>query len=92
MSKAFRALEPVLLQGNINGIRICRFHGPNDLLVFIDGDVKVLDDRARVEAPVTLSLRLDAAMQRLQPRASAVLDDEAVEVAIDLEEDRKSVV
>src|SRR5215472_6905846 len=86
MSKALRTLQPILLQGNINGISICRLHRADDLLVLFHGDMEVLDDRTRIEAPVTLRLRLDAAVQSCEARPGAILSDEAVKVPIDLED------
>ena len=86
MSKTLRTLQPVLFESNVNGISICRLHGADDLFMLFHRDVKVLDDGARVQAPVTLGLRLNAAVQRRETRAGAVLDDEAVKIAIDLKD------
>src|SRR5579864_2215077 len=86
MSKTLRAFQPVLFEAGVNSVGICPFHGTDDLLVFFDRDVEVLDDGTRIEAPVTLGLRFNSVVQRREARAGAVLDDEAVKIAIDFED------
>src|SRR5271168_3576697 len=84
-SQAFAAVVPVCLQASLDAIGIAVCQSSNDVVVFGDGKLEIADDRAGIQAPVALCLRLDRSVPRAQTRTGAG-DDEPMEVAVYLED------
>src|SRR5580704_2907923 len=56
----------------------------DDLFVFGDGDVKIIDDRTCIQTPVPLRLWLDCLMQCEQPGARSGFDDRPMKIAVEI--------
>jgi hypothetical protein len=80
------AFQPVLPQAELNSIRIALLDSLNDVFVFFDREVKVFNDRTRIQPPVTLRLRLDRSVQSQQPRSGAAMDNQAMKIPVQIED------
>lgn len=60
--EALAAVVPVCLQAPLDAVGIAVCQGPDDVIVFGDGELKVACDRAGIQTPVAFGLRFDGAM------------------------------
>src|SRR5579862_1905630 len=85
MSQAPCSLQPILLKPKFHAVRIALLYPFDDVLVFFNGEVKVLDNGTRIEPPVTFCLRLNRSVKHQQTSARAVMHDQTMEVPIQIE-------
>lgn len=82
VAQPFCALQPLLLQAQFHAVRVALLYSFNDVLVLCDREVKVLDNRARIQAPVSFGLPLNRSVKRQEAPADAAMDNQPVEVPI----------
>lgn len=80
------AIFPVVLQSELDSIRISCHNRCNNLIVLGNGQVQVVDDGAGIETPVTLRLRFNRLMQRQQAWSGAGFNNGAMEIPIEIED------
>src|ERR1700723_1613933 len=86
VAKPFCSLKPVHLEACLDPVRIAGLDCPNDLLVFGNREVKILDDGTGIQPPIAFRLRFDGFVERRHAGSGAVLDDEPVERTIILKD------
>src|SRR5580704_16820814 len=78
------AVFPIQLECFFERVGVARDESLDDGLVLFRRRCQVMDDRAGVETPVALGLRLDGAMQRHQPWSGARVNDQAMKLAVEI--------
>jgi hypothetical protein len=86
MAKPLGAFQPVLLQSGLHAIRIALFYSFDNVFVLFNGDMKIFDDRTRVQTPVPLCLRLNRSMQSQQTSTRAAVHNQTMKVPIQIED------
>jgi hypothetical protein len=84
-SEAFAAVIPICLEATLDSIGVAVGQSSDDVAVFGDGELKIADNRAGIQAPVALGLRLDCSVPRAETGAGAG-DREPMKVAVYLED------
>src|ERR1035438_4345671 len=79
VAEPLRPFEPVGLQARLHPVRIAGMDATDYLVMLRYREVQILDDRAGVQPPIALGLRLNGLVQRGQARSRPILDDQAVE-------------
>src|SRR5579883_819248 len=83
--QALGAALPVGLQATLYAVGVAGGDGVDDLFMFGNGEMQIMNDGAGIEAPVALRLRLNGFVQREDARAGSGLNNHAMKVVVEIE-------
>jgi hypothetical protein len=86
LRQAYRAVLPIELDAFLSGISVPVRNGADNLMVLLDRGPQLIENRACVQAPVALGLRLCRTVQFEQARPGARLDDRTVKGHVEIED------
>ena len=92
VTKSLRPFKPIDLQARLDPVGIPGKDATDHLIMLCYREIQVLDNRAGIQPPIALGLRLNRFVQRGHAGTRTILDYEAVERAIVLKNlSRRSV-